>query len=234
MTVKLFQFPAAWGVANPSPFCMKVETFLRMAEIPFEIVVWEDPRKAPKGKLPMIEHEGRRIADSSFILRYLTERFSVTLDQDLTEDQKVSGFMLTKMLDEYFYWMMVHNRWMDDRVWLTIRDGFFGSMPTPMRQIISAMLRAKVRRNLSGQGMGRHSQAEINELADESLQILAKSLGEKPFIMGAAPTSFDATFYSYIANAALVPFDTEFQHLARVHDNLMSYCERMKARFYPA
>lgn len=234
MTVKLYQFPAAWGVANPSPYCMKVETFLRMAEIPHEIVVWTDPRKAPKGKLPMIEHDGRLIADSSFILHYLTARFEVSLDHNLTEAEKVSGFMMTKMLDEYFYWIIVHNRWMDDRVWPTIRDNFFGSMPTPMRQIISSMLRAKVRRNLDGQGLGRHSQEEINQLAEESLRMLAQNLGEKAFIMGNEPSSFDATFYSYIAGAALVPFDTELQHLARAHDNLLAYCERMKARFYGA
>ena len=60
MTVKLYQFPSAWGLPNPSPFCMKLEVFLRLAEIPYEIVTWPDPRKAPKGKLPFIEHEGNR------------------------------------------------------------------------------------------------------------------------------------------------------------------------------
>ena len=66
MTVKLYQFPPAWGLPNPSPFCMKLEVFLRLAEIPYEVVTWPDPRKAPKGKLPFIEHEGTRIADSHF------------------------------------------------------------------------------------------------------------------------------------------------------------------------
>ena len=34
--VILHQPPAAWGLPNPSPFCAKLETYLRMAEIPFE------------------------------------------------------------------------------------------------------------------------------------------------------------------------------------------------------
>ena len=48
--IKLYQFPAAWGLPNPSPYCMKLEVYMRLAEIPYEIVTWHDPRKAPKGK----------------------------------------------------------------------------------------------------------------------------------------------------------------------------------------
>jgi hypothetical protein len=32
--ITLYQFPPAWGVLNPSPFCMKVEMYLRMVELP--------------------------------------------------------------------------------------------------------------------------------------------------------------------------------------------------------
>jgi hypothetical protein len=36
--IKLYQFNAAWGLPNPSPFCMKVETYLRMVSLPYEVV----------------------------------------------------------------------------------------------------------------------------------------------------------------------------------------------------
>ena len=32
--IKLFQFEPAFGLANASPFCMKLETYLRMGEQP--------------------------------------------------------------------------------------------------------------------------------------------------------------------------------------------------------
>lgn len=35
--IKLYQFEPAFGLANASPFCMKLETYLRMADLPFEI-----------------------------------------------------------------------------------------------------------------------------------------------------------------------------------------------------
>ena len=62
--INLHQSPAAFGISNPSPFCMKVETYLRMIGEPFEIKS-ADPRKAPKGKLPFIKDGGIVVSDLS-------------------------------------------------------------------------------------------------------------------------------------------------------------------------
>ena len=35
--IQLYQFEPAFGLPNASPFCMKVETWLRMAALPFEV-----------------------------------------------------------------------------------------------------------------------------------------------------------------------------------------------------
>jgi hypothetical protein len=59
-TIKLFQFPRMLGVPNVSPFCCKLETWLRIAQLPYEVVETRDPRKGPKGKLPFTARELRR------------------------------------------------------------------------------------------------------------------------------------------------------------------------------
>ncbi len=52
--IKLYQFDPAFGLPNASPFCMKLETYLRMAQLPFEIepATLQAFNKAPKGKMP--------------------------------------------------------------------------------------------------------------------------------------------------------------------------------------
>jgi hypothetical protein len=35
--IKVYQFEPAFGIPNASPFCFKLENYLRMAAIPFEI-----------------------------------------------------------------------------------------------------------------------------------------------------------------------------------------------------
>jgi hypothetical protein len=66
--IKLFQFPRMFDIPNLSPFCFKLETWLRIAGVPYEVVATPDPRKGPKGKLPFIEDAGVRIADTSIIV----------------------------------------------------------------------------------------------------------------------------------------------------------------------
>lgn len=44
--IKLYQFSPAWGLPNPSPFCMKVETYLRMTGLPYEAINGALPFKA--------------------------------------------------------------------------------------------------------------------------------------------------------------------------------------------
>ena len=80
--IKLYQFAPAFGLANASPFCMKLETYLRMAALPFEIpcATLSHLQKAPMGKMPYIEDEGRTLADTTFIIDYLKARYGDPLD----------------------------------------------------------------------------------------------------------------------------------------------------------
>ena len=57
--ITLHQFPSAWGLPNASPFCMKVETYLRMCNLPYTTVNVLNPAKGPKGKLPYITRRGQ-------------------------------------------------------------------------------------------------------------------------------------------------------------------------------
>ena len=60
--IKLFQFPRQFAIPNVSPFCCKMETWLRIAGIPYEVVDTPNPRSAPKGKMPFIEDGGLQLA----------------------------------------------------------------------------------------------------------------------------------------------------------------------------
>ena len=63
--IKLVQFYPALGVRSLSPFCLKLETYLRLAGIDYEVVRSNDARRAPKGKLPYIIDGDLTIGDSA-------------------------------------------------------------------------------------------------------------------------------------------------------------------------
>jgi glutathione S-transferase len=96
--IKLYQFNPAWGLPNPSPFCMKVETYLRMASLPYEAINNAVPFKAPKKKLPYIEDGTRLVADSGFILKYLKLNYGDILDENLSDHEKARAHALSRFV----------------------------------------------------------------------------------------------------------------------------------------
>ena len=79
--IKLHQFPTDFGLPNFSPFCMKLEVFLKMADIDYEIVEVNNPAKGPKHKAPFIEDGDLSMGDSELIIAYLQKKHGIDLDQ---------------------------------------------------------------------------------------------------------------------------------------------------------
>lgn len=233
--ITLYCFGANFGVYEPSPFTLKVDTFMRMAGLPFESnSEGNNLRTAPKDKLPYIDDEQKRIADSFFIIQHLQQNHPVILDDWLSEDQKAQAHLMCKSLDENFYWCIVHSRWVHDETWKIVKQAFFGNLPFPMNTLIPMIVRRGVKRNLHGHGLGRHSEKEILNLAQASLNSMSQLLGEKPYIFGNKPCSLDATIYAFLAQVILTNIDNALTHKAREYANLVQYCERIQQQYYPS
>src|SRR5262249_4250460 len=106
--IKLFQFPRMFAIPNLSPFCCKLETWLRIARIPYEVVDTADPRKGPKGKLPFIEDSGRRIADTSVIVDHLSRTRGVDPDAQLDAQQRAVALLVQRTLEEHYAFVVAY------------------------------------------------------------------------------------------------------------------------------
>src|SRR5687768_686806 len=91
MTLVVYQLGGRpWGMPNFSPFCTKLETYLRMTRISHEIRD-ADLRKAPKGKVPYVDIDGKLIGDTRLIIDYLNRKHTNALDSHLTPEQHAIG-----------------------------------------------------------------------------------------------------------------------------------------------
>jgi len=231
--IRLHQFPPAYGLPNGSPFCMKVENYLRMTGIPYEVVDDFDLAKAPKGKLPYIEDAERVIADSALILDYLKAAYGDPLDAHLTASEKSVSLAFTRLMDEHLYWAAgIQPRFVEPAGWEITRSVFFRGLTGPLRYIVPRVARYKLKHELWSHGVGRHSREEIYAMGSADVTALAAYLGEKPFFHGDRPTTLDAVAYAYIANLIWVPIESPVKQHALAHPNLKAYCRRMKERYY--
>jgi glutathione S-transferase len=91
-----------------------------------------------------------------------------------------------------------------------------------------------VRRDLKGQGMGRHTEEEIAELATRDLVALANFLADKPYLMGQAPCAADAAVFAFVTAALCPVFKTPIRIAAELQPNLVAYRDRLMAQYFPA
>src|SRR5262245_8122806 len=230
--IKLYQFNPAWGLPNPSPFCMKVETYLRMAGIPYEAINSAVPFKAPKKKLPYIEDGTRVVADSGFILKYLKLTYGDPLDENLSGHEKARAHALSRLFEDNLYWVVLYCRWIEESIYSETRKVFFGCVLPIINGLVDGKDRQGIRKVLYAQGMGRHSRDEIYEIDKADLTAVSMWLGDKPFFMGATATSVDAGAYSFLANILVPPLKSPLQDHGMSLPNLWAYCERMKTKYY--
>jgi glutathione S-transferase len=231
--ILLHHIPGAWRLSSISPFCLKLETYLKMAGHDFQVVLDGNPSAAPKKKLPWIEYKGQKIGDSTLIIDYLTRQTGVDLNAGLSVRQRANARALRCLLEDHLYWVMVYDRWLVDQNWAWFKDVVLGSIPAPIRTVMQPLIRRQVKKQLAAQGIGRHSREEIHQMGIDDINAVADFLNDKAFMLGEEPSQVDASAYGQLANILQAPIETPVKEAGIKQKNLLSYCARMQNRFYP-
>ena len=231
--IKLHQFARTWGIPNLSHFCCKLETYLRLADIPYQMVK-SMPTKAPKGKLPFIEDGNQSIADSDLIIQHLKQAYGDKLDADLTPSEKAISLSMQRLLEDHLFWITMYTRWhYTEENWQVNKKAIFNVFPPLIRDVIAAVYRVLIRRQIHGHGIARHSHEEIFKLGRHDIDALSDFLGKKPYFMGQKPTGLDATAYGFLVNTLICPIESPVKEYARSKQNLVDYCQRISSEYYP-
>ena len=230
--ITLYGFGPFFGLPDPSPFVLRTEIQLKLAEIPFG-KARATPRDAPNGKLPYIEDDGEVIADSTFIRDHMERKYGADLDRGLTRDMRARAWATERMLEDHLYWAILHLRWADERNFAKGPARFFDTLPRERRDFARENARRRVLESLHAHGLGRHNKTEIEDLGHRSVAALSALLGNKPYLMGPEPCGVDATAFGMVA-ALLTPwFESELRRYAESHRNLVTFRDRMLAEYYP-
>ena len=230
--IQLYQFAPAFGLPNASSFCLKLETYLRMANIPFESVYGMDMGKTPKGKMPYIVDGDKKIGDSSFVIDYLKQTYGDTLDANLSAVDRAISLAMCRLIEDNLYWAMVHDRWIEPENWEKTKVAFFSELPPIIRSIVPGLARKETQKYLKAHGMGKHSPEEIYAIGIADIVALSDFLADKPFFFGTAPTSLDAAAYGILANILWTPFESPLKNKAQKLANIVACCDRIRDRYY--
>jgi glutathione S-transferase len=230
--IKLFSFHACSQIPNLSPFCCKLETWLRIARIRYEVVDTPDPRKGPKGKLPFIEDDGVRIADTSLIVDHLKKTRDIDPDARLDTSQRAITLLVQRTLEEHYAFVVLYTHFIRADGWRHTRRSF-DAVPTIVRPLVARIVRRRMKKILWTQGVLRHSDEEIIEAGLRDCRAVLTVMSDGPYFFGDEPTSADAIVFGALATTVLTPIESPIRKFLRSQPGCVAYAERMRARFFP-
>ena len=225
--ITLFSYPELFGVADNNPFGLKVFAFLKLCDLDFRHEHIFDAKAAPRGQLPYILDDGEVVGDSGVIIAHLTRKYGLTIDNHLTEAQRITDLLVARMLDD-LYWVMSYSRWQDERFWPQFRDAIRQRHPAVTSEGLEAAKEYNSKR-YHYQGIGRYTPdaAYARGLAD--LRVLGRLVPEQAFVFGEHPSSIDAGVYGFLANIFFYPIETPLREYVCSCPNLVRHCHAMHA-----
>ena len=227
--ITLFQPKPNFGLPNASPFCLKLEAFLRWQKIPFQIKN-ALPFEGPYKKVPFVNYQGNQLGDSSHIIETLIKDNQIQYSESL---DLAIGHSFQRVVEEHLYWTVVYFRWQDDNAWPTLRDAFFGHIPTFLRPFIINSARKQATRALAAQGIGRLPKEMIIARATSDLAALDRHLQQQPYIAGEQMTHYDLAVWAVLSQLVDCDLKIQLTDVALSFKTIPRYVERIKQQLAP-
>ncbi|CAJ0930325.1 unnamed protein product, partial [Mesorhabditis belari] len=238
--VYLFQLPRAGIIPSVSPFSLKLETWLRIVDIPYENISTEFKKTSSKGQVPFIEYNGHQYADTSNIIEFLIKEFhKENFDSFLSPLDIANRQAFHHLIEQSIVWATLANRSQPECGWMFTEKGLLSHFTGVKKFVAEKVIGPRFQKNLKSsthtQGYGRYSIEELELIIKNDLTALDTFLGEKLFFFGDQPSTFDATAFGPLAQVFFTPLACRgVQRFAETNcKHLISWADRMKSRFWP-
>ena len=178
-----------------SPFVEKAVRGLRYKKIEFEEVIPSSPfelRKwSPTGKMPVMDWEGEKIYDSTFILRKLDE--AVPEPPLFASEPRVAAVqrLLEDWSDESLYWYTMALRWAEPNAAATTQQ-LAATVPALIRPLARMLMPRQIGGMTRAQGLGRLPYDVLISEYGKRLDELVLLLGESAFFHAEQPGELSA------------------------------------------
>lgn len=240
----VYKFGPIGHCPDISPFVIKLETWLRMAGIPYAATYGKHV-KQPLGKLPAVLDDGVVIPDSSLIIEHLQRKHGDPLGEArLDAQQRALREAMCALIESRLYWVGYCLRWNDDANFAAYKPAlrhYAEQTSTPLEAsllrliepIAFAVVRRQCRRQAWEQGMGRFDRPQLEAQGIAGWQAVSDFLADKPFMLGAQPSALDATTYGFLDSYLGAPvFRSPVHDFIASRENLVAYWQRLSARYW--
>ncbi|XP_039428954.1 failed axon connections isoform X2 [Culex pipiens pallens] len=240
--VYLYQFTRTPLLPSMSPYCLKVETWLRLAGLKYENIDHKLKLRSKKGQLPFVEVNGEEIADSTIIIKELGQRYEKDLDAALTQEQRNIAHAMISMLENHLNWVLLFWRSKNPEHMIkgykvNLQHALGSRLPNALLNFFfKFQYGRKGSKKVKAQGLGVHKPEEIEEFGKQDLKVLSELLADKPFFFGDEPTILDCVAFSVLAQIHFISDEVKYtlkEFMQENCPNLVGHVSRIKERCFP-
>ena len=226
-------------MGGSSPYISKLELWLRMAGIPYEEVV--EPAAvllaaAPKGLSPHVDLNGEVLDDSSVIIERLRASHNDPLnDGRLSRDQEVLGGLIKSLCEHELFFILAYGRFgtPESDFQSICRFNIGDTVPADQMDTAIEQFRTMVHGLMHTWRIGRHEPGFVEAELRKCFDMLSHSLGDQTYLFGDEPCTYDAALFGMVASIVHYPYANPHVPIAREYTNLVDYCDRIRAKYYP-
>ena len=228
--IELYQFPPHPDMPLPvstSPFCAKLEAYLRLTKRPY-VARNGSPLKSPAKTVPYVER-GVGVgleADSADIIATL-EAEGPSLDSEVVrKDALVKE--LTELAEERMYFTILYACFVQHDGWKEHVAGVKASLPFVLRPLLCGRIRRGQIKKAAQHGCTNDTTAFAASAADVArLAQVLSAVGGDGFLLGSDPHVVDCSVYAMLLAAAYITHPNPLTDAIRAQPVVMRYIERM-------
>ncbi|XP_065317783.1 failed axon connections homolog isoform X2 [Gordionus sp. m RMFG-2023] len=230
--VILHQIPRAKYIPNLSYHSMKIETFLRMANISYENEL--SFLRSPRGYIPWVEYKGSIMGDSQIAIDHLSSVFDVNLNLQFSDRDRAQALAFRILTENHLY---CEYRWKFKycNPFVTLLEYSKGDWCFYLFMKLYGRLVLKPQHNKRSylSGVGKFNEPQVYQIGLKDLKALSSFLGGKTYIMGEQPSEVDCCVFSMLAQILYSRDKNPYAFLIEGEfPNLSTYCARMKKRYW--
>jgi glutathione S-transferase len=190
-----------------SPFVEKVIRGVQRKGLTWELIEPKSPSDLKKwnpqtGKMPVVDFNGERLFDSTFILRRLDE---LVPEPPLVSHDAVTAAhqrQLEDWADEALYWYVMAFRWTPKNAPASASRILSNlSLPGFLKPLLAPIVRRSIGGQLQAQGTGRLPEPVLAREFGEKLDDLVRMLGDRAFLFSETPSVADFAVYGQLKSA---------------------------------
>lgn len=180
-----------------SPFCLKMELYLKAVGLSYENNFSLEFGKSPTNKMPFIELQDKKFADSNLIISYLKSERDIYLNEHLDKKQNAISKAFIRLCEDSLYWSLMYSRWYDNSLW---QKEFIEttSLPKIMAKLVYNATKKNVARQLKFQGTTVLAETEIYQKFTADIEAIANFLDKKKYFFNEQISLLDITVFSFL------------------------------------